>query len=52
VLGRHVTTLVNEAHPAGSHNVPLDASELSSGVYIYRLEAGNQVLSKKMILVK
>ncbi len=52
VLGRYVTTLVDGVYPAGSHKVQLDASELSSGIYIYRLEAGNEVLSNKMILIK
>ena len=52
VLGRHVTTLVDGVYPAGSHKVQLDASDLSSGIYIYRLETGNEVLSNKMILIK
>ena len=52
VLGREVATLVNELRPAGSHVVTFDGSRLVSGVYIYRLEAGGEVLSGKMILLK
>jgi len=52
LLGRDVITLVNEVVQAGYHQVTFDASRLSSGVYIYRLEAGNQVFTKKMTLIK
>jgi len=52
VLGRRVTTLVNEVQPAGQHIVNFDASQLSSGVYFYRLSTQNLTLSKKMILMK
>jgi len=52
ILGREVTTLVNRELPAGSYEVTFDASSLASGVYLYRLQAGNYVDSKKMILLK
>lgn len=52
VLGREVTTLVNEYNPAGSYEVEFDASSLSSGTYFYRLTAGNFIQTKKMILVR
>lgn len=52
VLGQHVQTLVNEAQSAGSYEVRFDASNLSSGTYIYRIEAGNFVDSRQMLLVK
>jgi Secretion system C-terminal sorting domain len=52
VLGREVTTLVNEVKTAGSHVVNFNASNLSSGVYIYRIEAGTFKDAKKMLLVK
>jgi hypothetical protein len=52
VLGREVSTLVNEVKVAGSYSVDFDASMLSSGVYFYRLESGNFSDIKRMILVK
>ena len=52
LLGRRVATLVNEELNAGNYNVKFDASQLSSGVYVYRLTAKNFVSSKKMILMK
>lgn len=52
VLGRQVATLVNEAMPAGSHQVNFDASHLSSGMYLYRLQTGNRTLTRTMSLIK
>ena len=52
LLGREVATLVNERKAAGSYEVPFDGTDLSSGVYIYRLSAGSSVQSKTMILLK
>ncbi len=52
VLGREVTTLVNEFKTSGIYTVDFDASMLSSGVYFYRIESGNFVETKKMLLVK
>ena len=52
VLGREVATLVNEYKPAGSYEVKFNGSKLSSTVYFYRLQAGEFVESKKMILMK
>jgi hypothetical protein len=52
VLGREVQTLVNEIRKAGSYNVVFDASKLASGVYIYKLQAGNFIATKKMLLAK
>jgi hypothetical protein len=52
MLGREVAVLVNGSMPAGAHSVTFDASGLSSGTYIYRLEAGGQVLTRRMTLVK
>ncbi|MBC8214642.1 MAG: T9SS type A sorting domain-containing protein [Candidatus Marinimicrobia bacterium] len=51
ISGREVATLVNEMQ-AGNQRVFFDASELSSGVYIYRLNSGNQITENKMILLK
>ena len=53
VLGRQVAVLVNnEAQAAGSHSVTFDAARFSSGLYLYRIEAGSFVQSKKMMLIK
>jgi hypothetical protein len=52
VLGREVMTLVNGKQDAGSYNLNFNASNLSSGVYFYRLQAGSFVQTKKMMLVK
>jgi hypothetical protein len=52
VLGREVSVLVNERRDAGVHEVKLDASSLSSGVYFYRLQAGDFVQTRKLLLVR
>jgi len=52
VLGKAITTLVNEQKHAGSYNISFNASELPSGVYFYKLIAGNYVSIKKMLLLK
>ena len=51
-LGEEVATLVNEQQPPGSYEVKLDGSNLPSGVYVYRLNAGNFTAERKMVLVK
>jgi len=52
MLGQRVATLVNNDMSAGTHSVNFNAEALSSGVYIYRLTAGNTSLTRKMMLVK
>jgi len=53
ILGQLVNTLVNNQNfNAGTHSVNFDASKLASGIYLYKLEAGNVQISKKMLLVK
>jgi hypothetical protein len=53
LLGREVANLVkNEMKKSGTHQVEWNAGNFASGVYFYRIEAGNFVQSKKMILVK
>jgi hypothetical protein len=52
VLGNEVFTLVNEEKPTGKHEVDFDASALTSGVYYYKIQAGNYVETKKMVLIK
>lgn len=51
-LGQMVATLVSEQQAAGYYSVDFDGSELPSGVYIYRLEAGSFSETQKMMLVK
>ncbi len=50
--GAEVAELVNETKTAGRYTVSFDASGLSSGVYLYRLNAGNYSITKKMSLLK
>ncbi|MCB0732894.1 MAG: T9SS type A sorting domain-containing protein, partial [Ignavibacteriae bacterium] len=51
-IGQEVKTLVSENMSAGAHTVTFNASDLTSGVYFYRLESGNTVSIKKMMLMK
>jgi hypothetical protein len=52
VLGQEVQTLVNDVQAAGEYSVWFDASRLTSGVYFYRLQAGQFSQTKKMLLLK
>ncbi len=52
MLGQQVATLENGYLSAGQHSVTFDGSGLSSGVYLYRLQAGNQVLTRTLTLMK
>jgi hypothetical protein len=52
VLDREVSTLVNEPKAAGTYTVAFDGSSLPSGVYFYRLTAGNVTQTRKMILLQ
>ncbi|MCL6099579.1 MAG: T9SS type A sorting domain-containing protein [Bacteroidetes bacterium] len=52
MLGREVSTLVNEMKPSGTFEAEFDASKLSSGTYVYKLTAGSYQSVKKMILTK
>ncbi len=52
ILGQKVASLVNRRMEAGLHTINFNATNLSSGVYFYRLQAGNFVQTKKMMLVK
>ena len=52
VLGREVTTLVNETKQPGEYEVEFNASNLPSGVYFYQIKAGEFIETKKMILLK
>jgi hypothetical protein len=52
VLGREVITLLNEEKPPGNYDVKFDASNISSGLYFYRIVAGDYIEVKKMIVLK
>ncbi|HAP35024.1 MAG TPA: hypothetical protein DCQ28_03450, partial [Bacteroidetes bacterium] len=52
VLGKKITTILNEELSAGSHNVIWNASGSPSGVYFYRLQTKNFSETKKLILTK
>jgi hypothetical protein len=51
-LGEEVKQLVNEVKEAGQYSIEFNASNLPSGTYLYRLQAGDYVETKKMILLK
>jgi len=52
MTGRAVKTLVNQVMNSGNYEVNFDASNIASGVYFYKLEAGSFVSTKKMTLIK
>ena len=52
LIGQRIMTLVNDTREPGSYSVTLDGSHLASGVYLYRLEAGNSVSTRKLVLLR
>ena len=52
VLGNELTTLVNETQSAGSYSVTFDGSNFPSGVFFYKLQAGESAETKRMVLLK
>ena len=52
VLGREVTTLVNEVKEPGTYTVQFDGSSLASGVYLYRMQSGDFVQTRKSMIIK
>ena len=52
LLGEEIATLLSASLLSGSHSVNWDASNLASGVYLYRLQAGDYIETKKLILMK
>jgi hypothetical protein len=52
ILGREVAVLVNESKAPGNYEVKWDATNVSSGVYLYRLTAGDFIESRQMVLLK
>lgn len=52
VLGNEIAVLLHEERPAGLHSVEFDASGLSSGTYFYKLQAGGNIFTRKMLLIR
>ena len=52
VMGKEVAVLLNEEKSAGLHSVEFDAGKLASGTYYYKLQAGNNIETRKMLLLK
>jgi ligand-binding sensor domain-containing protein len=52
ILGKEIKTLVNEFRQAGKYSVEFDGSNFSSGVYFYRIQAGDFISIKRMVLIK
>ena len=52
ILGREIKTLVNEPMNAGYYEVQFNASNFASGVYFYRMKAGEYIKTSKMLLIK
>ena len=52
ILGSEIETLINEEKPAGTYELNWNAASLPSGVYFYQLSAGNNVRTRKLILMK
>jgi hypothetical protein len=52
LLGRELTTLVSEEKNAGEYSVKFNGSKLASGVYLYRMQAGNFIQTKKLVLIR
>ena len=51
-LGQQVATIVNESQEAGYHDVRFDGSTIASGTYFYRIEAGDNVQTKKLVFLR
>ena len=52
ILGNEIKTLVNEEKTIGNYEIEFDGSNLASGIYLYRMQAGNFSDTKKLILIK
>ena len=52
VIGEEVAILVNEEQDKGYHKVDFNAANLPSGVYLYKLQSGNFIETKKLMLLK
>lgn len=52
IIGQEIATLVNEAKNAGQYSIRFDGTNLTSGIYLYKMSSGNVTMTKKMILMK
>ena len=52
LLGREVAVLVNERKEPGSYTVTWDGGAMASGMYVYRIQSGSIVQSRRMMLLK
>jgi hypothetical protein len=52
ILGNEIATLVNEEKLAGTYEVDFNGTQIPTGVYFYKLQAGNFVQIKKMVLLR
>jgi hypothetical protein len=52
ILGNEVLTLINKYMEVGSYEVKFNANKYSSGIYLYKISAGDFISTKKMILIK
>ncbi|MCW8848841.1 MAG: T9SS type A sorting domain-containing protein [Melioribacteraceae bacterium] len=52
LLGKEIQTLINKELETGYHEINFDASNYQSGIYFYRIQAGNYIQTKKMVLIK
>lgn len=52
IIGKEISTLINEEKPAGNYEVEFNGSNLSSGVYFYKIKAGSFINTKKFVLIK
>lgn len=52
ILGRRIETLISQNQPAGLHSIIWNASDLASGIYFYKMRAGNIVQSRRCLLIK
>jgi hypothetical protein len=52
ILGRRVDTIIKERQPAGFHCFVWNGSEMSAGIYLYKIQAGDYAESRKMVLLK
>jgi len=50
MLGKEIETLIERHMPAGTHDITWNGSNMPSGIYVYRLEMGNRVKTRKLIL--
>jgi hypothetical protein len=52
ILGQEVALLLDEQVPMGKHHVAFDGTELSTGVYLYRMKTTDRTMTRKMVLIK